>query len=44
VPLASEVQWIATHWVKGGTPLPTPDQLDQARFADQRHRRTATAS
>jgi hypothetical protein len=40
VPLAGEAERLATHWVKGGTPLPTPDQLDQARFADQRQRRT----
>jgi hypothetical protein len=40
VPLAGQAERVATHWVKGGTPLPTPDQLDQARFADQRQRRT----
>lgn len=40
VPLAGEAERLATHWVKGGAPLPTPDQLDQARFADQRQRRT----
>jgi hypothetical protein len=40
VPLAGEAERLATHWVKDGTPVPTPDQLDQARFADQRQRRT----
>jgi hypothetical protein len=40
VPLAGEAARLATHWVKGGTPLPTPDQLEQARFADQHHRRS----
>jgi len=42
VPLIGEVEWIATHWVNGGTALPTPDQLAQARFADQRHRWTTS--
>jgi len=42
VPLAGEAEWIAIHWVNGGTPLPTPDQLAQARVTDQRHRRTTS--
>lgn len=36
--LVGDAAWIATHWINGGTPLPTPDQLAQARFADQRQR------
>lgn len=35
-PLAGEAEWIAGHWTHGGTPLPTEDQLAEARFADQR--------
>jgi hypothetical protein len=39
VPLAGEAGWIATHWVNGGTPLPTVAQLEAARFADQPQRK-----
>jgi hypothetical protein len=41
VPLADQAGWIATHWVNGGTPLPTVAQLEAARFADQRQRRVS---
>jgi hypothetical protein len=41
VPLAGEAEWIATHWVNGGTALPTVAQLEAARFADQRQRRVS---
>ena len=44
VPLAGEAKWIATHWVNGGTLLSTPDQLAQARVADQRHRQQPAAN
>lgn len=42
VPLAGDAAWIATHWIHGGTPLPTTAQLEAARFADQRQNRKAS--
>lgn len=42
VPLAGDAAWIATHWINGGTPLPTTAQLEAARFADQRQNKKAS--